>query len=255
MTFTVKSPVMRCYADLPRYSSPLGWTHTTNRGMNLYARESPARNCTPNFLKPGRFLGNLFRSTPRVASKPSKERIFHSGLARRWRKGTLPCTRQERRQYASHRNGYERLSAQAAVGKFGESDVHSSFRRSAKCSMWNVVRVYVLPCLCTHNGSKMKQRKRVTKRAKAPRKVARIEASEGLRRRPRYLPEEWAGMYKPVKKPVTLRLDADVLAWFQRAGRGDHTGINLALRNGMSGERENAREWGLAAQVTSEIQD
>ena len=88
----------------------------------------------------------------------------------------------------------------------------------------------------------MKQRKRVTKRAKASRKVARIEASEGLRRRPRYLPEEWAGMYRPVKRPVTLRLDADVLAWFQQAGRGYQTRINRALRKVMSEERKKARE-------------
>jgi len=83
----------------------------------------------------------------------------------------------------------------------------------------------------------MKQRKRVTKQAKARRKVSRIEASAGAGRRPRYLPEEWAGMYKPVKKPVTLRLDADVLAWFQRGGSGYQTRINRALRKLMMEER------------------
>ena len=88
----------------------------------------------------------------------------------------------------------------------------------------------------------MKPRKRVTKRARARRKVAKIEASAGSMRRPRYLPEEWAGMYKPVKKPVTLRLDADVLAWFQRAGRGYQTRINRALRKTMIEERKNVRE-------------
>jgi uncharacterized protein (DUF4415 family) len=88
----------------------------------------------------------------------------------------------------------------------------------------------------------MKRRKRDTKRARAPRKVTKIEASAGSRRRPRYLPEEWAGMYKPVKKPVTLRLDADVLAWFQRGGRGYQTRINQALRKMMSQERKKARE-------------
>jgi uncharacterized protein (DUF4415 family) len=72
--------------------------------------------------------------------------------------------------------------------------------------------------------------------------VARIEASAGSRRRPRYLPEEWAGMYKPVKRPVTLRLDADVLAWFQQAGRGYQTRINRALRKVMIKERKKARE-------------
>jgi len=87
----------------------------------------------------------------------------------------------------------------------------------------------------------MRQRKRVTKRARASRKVTKIEASTGSKRRPRYLPAEWAGMYKPVKKPVTLRLDADVLVWFQRAGRGYQTRINQALRKVMTGERKKAR--------------
>ncbi|MGA2335850.1 MAG: BrnA antitoxin family protein [Terriglobales bacterium] len=86
----------------------------------------------------------------------------------------------------------------------------------------------------------MKQRKRVTKRARASRKVTKIEASAGSKRRPQYLPEEWAGMYRPVKKPVTLRLDADVLAWFQRAGRGYQTRINRALRQVMMRERRKA---------------
>jgi uncharacterized protein (DUF4415 family) len=45
-------------------------------------------------------------------------------------------------------------------------------------------------------------------------------------------------MYKPLKKPVTLRLDADVLAWFQRGGRGYQTRINRALRKLMIEERK-----------------
>ncbi|HYW39311.1 MAG TPA: BrnA antitoxin family protein [Terriglobales bacterium] len=88
----------------------------------------------------------------------------------------------------------------------------------------------------------MKSRQRVTKRARASRKVTKIEASAGSRRRPRYLPEEWAGMYKPVKRPVTLRIDADVLAWFQRGGRGYQTRINRALRKVMAEERKKARQ-------------
>ena len=42
--------------------------------------------------------------------------------------------------------------------------------------------------------------------------------------------------YKPIKKPVTLRLDADVIAWFKRDGRRYQTRINAALRRVM--ERE-----------------
>jgi uncharacterized protein (DUF4415 family) len=87
----------------------------------------------------------------------------------------------------------------------------------------------------------MKQRKRDKKRASASPRVTKLEASAASRRRPQYLPEEWAGMYKPVKKPVTLRLDADVLAWFQRGGRGYQTRINRALRKVMSEERKKER--------------
>jgi uncharacterized protein (DUF4415 family) len=88
----------------------------------------------------------------------------------------------------------------------------------------------------------MKARKRDKRQARTSRKVTTIKASAASRRRPRYLPEELSGMYKPVKKPVTLRLDADVLAWFQRAGRGYQTRINQALRKVMSEERKKARD-------------
>src|SRR3546814_15751081 len=50
-------------------------------------------------------------------------------------------------------------------------------------------------------------------------------------------PEAWLharrpGLYKPVQKPVTLRLDADVVAWFKdhAEGRGYPTAINRVLR-------------------------
>jgi uncharacterized protein (DUF4415 family) len=86
----------------------------------------------------------------------------------------------------------------------------------------------------------MKQKKPVTRRAKASKRtskrIARIEA-KAARRRPKALPDELAGLYKPVKKPVTLRLDADILAWFQRDGRGYQTRINIALRQVMTKER------------------
>lgn len=87
----------------------------------------------------------------------------------------------------------------------------------------------------------MKRRKGITQRAKVARKVTRLEASGGARRAPRYLPEELTGMYKPVKRPVTLRLDADVMAWFQRGGRGYQTRINQALRKVMIEDRRKAR--------------
>ena len=67
--------------------------------------------------------------------------------------------------------------------------------------------------------------KRRGKAAKSGR-IARIRAAaDELRRSP-----EIAEMYRPIKKPVTLRLDADVLAWFKKQGRGYQTRINRALR-------------------------
>ncbi len=38
--------------------------------------------------------------------------------------------------------------------------------------------------------------------------------------------------YRPLKEPVTIRLDADILAWFKEhaAGRGYQTEINRVLR-------------------------
>jgi uncharacterized protein (DUF4415 family) len=84
----------------------------------------------------------------------------------------------------------------------------------------------------------MKQRKRVRKE----RKVASLRASASAGKRARYLPAELAGLYRPVKKAVTLRLDADVLAWFKKPGRGYQTRINRALRKLMMEERKRSGE-------------
>jgi uncharacterized protein (DUF4415 family) len=43
-------------------------------------------------------------------------------------------------------------------------------------------------------------------------------------------------MFRPLKKPVTVRLDADVLAWFKRGGPRYQTRINAALRKVMEQE-------------------
>ena len=94
----------------------------------------------------------------------------------------------------------------------------------------------------------MKQRTRVTKSGKSGRRAAGAARKSGRRkglslnasvdeskRRPVSLGDVLE-FYKPIKKPVTLRLDADVLAWFKREGRRYQTRINSALRRVM--ERE-----------------
>jgi uncharacterized protein (DUF4415 family) len=40
--------------------------------------------------------------------------------------------------------------------------------------------------------------------------------------------------YRPVKEPVTLRLDADIVAWFKSKGPGYQTRINDLLRRAMA---------------------
>ena len=49
-------------------------------------------------------------------------------------------------------------------------------------------------------------------------------------------------LYRPIKKPVTLRLDADVLAWFKKSGRGYQTRINRALRSVMKDEMKEEKK-------------
>lgn len=81
----------------------------------------------------------------------------------------------------------------------------------------------------TAKQSKAKRRKSSGKKLKGSVKVA--ASSHG-----------WvAGMeklYKPIKRPVTLRLDADVIAWFQAGGRGYQTRINRTLRQIMLKEQK-----------------
>jgi uncharacterized protein (DUF4415 family) len=42
--------------------------------------------------------------------------------------------------------------------------------------------------------------------------------------------------YRPIKKPVTIRLDADVLAWVKAEGKGYQTRINSILREAMENQ-------------------
>ena len=58
-------------------------------------------------------------------------------------------------------------------------------------------------------------------------------------------------MYRPVKKPVTMRLDADVIAWLKQDGRGYQTKANALLRREMfrayKGKKGPAAESGASA--------
>ena len=87
--------------------------------------------------------------------------------------------------------------------------------------------------------TKKRRKSRKLPAGRAKRKVGRgidlmASASEG--KRSARTVERILEYYRPLKKPITLRLDADVLAWFKKDGRRYQTRINNALRAVM--ERE-----------------
>jgi uncharacterized protein (DUF4415 family) len=56
---------------------------------------------------------------------------------------------------------------------------------------------------------------------------------------------DWAGaevgrFYRPAKRPVTIRLDEDVIDWLKSYGRGYQTRANILLRHAMKASRQNA---------------
>ena len=61
---------------------------------------------------------------------------------------------------------------------------------------------------------------------------------------------DWSGaevgrFYRPTKRPVTIRLDDDVIGWLKSYGRGYQTRANLLLRHAMEASRRtrgNARK-------------
>jgi len=48
--------------------------------------------------------------------------------------------------------------------------------------------------------------------------------------------EELRRMYRPVKAPVTVRLDGEILAWLKGKGGRHETHLNAALRAAMLAE-------------------
>jgi uncharacterized protein (DUF4415 family) len=48
--------------------------------------------------------------------------------------------------------------------------------------------------------------------------------------------------YRPVKKQLTVRLDADVIAWLRRQGKGYQTRMNGLLRQAMLREAASKRK-------------
>lgn len=58
---------------------------------------------------------------------------------------------------------------------------------------------------------------------------------------------DWSGwvrnpFYRPLKKSVTTRIDADVLAWLKSSGEGYQTRMNSILRAAMLATRNGTRK-------------
>jgi uncharacterized protein (DUF4415 family) len=92
----------------------------------------------------------------------------------------------------------------------------------------------------------MKRAKAVKKGRKGrphkPKKTISLQAVAEKPRRRYVLLRDVGVLYRPVKKPVTLRLDADVIAWFKKSGRGYQTRINRALRKLMKDETKDEKK-------------
>ena len=61
--------------------------------------------------------------------------------------------------------------------------------------------------------------------------------------------QDWEGaevgkFYRPVKQAVTVRLDADVVSWLKKGGKGYQTRINRLLRSAMEHQIEQRRRTG-----------
>jgi len=83
----------------------------------------------------------------------------------------------------------------------------------------------------------MKKDKTATKRAAELRALAALP-EEAINTRAIPEVKDWQGavrgrFYRPVKEPISIRVDADVLAWFRAQGEKYQSRINDALRTYM----------------------
>ncbi len=95
--------------------------------------------------------------------------------------------------------------------------------------------------LKNRRGARPAARKTGKLRGKGKRAGLRLMAAAKAPKRRKFALSEAMEFYRPLKKPVTLRLDADVLAWFKKDGRRYQTRINSALRRVMEREMRAAR--------------
>ena len=59
---------------------------------------------------------------------------------------------------------------------------------------------------------------------------------------PELTKEDFFKMYRPIKKPLSIRLDSDIIAWLKSYGKGYQSRINSILRNAMTAEKQAAQQ-------------
>jgi uncharacterized protein (DUF4415 family) len=96
------------------------------------------------------------------------------------------------------------------------------------------------PSKAVKTGRKARPQK--TQKAKKTPKTISLQAVAEEPKRRYILLRDVGVLYRPIKKPVTLRLDADVIAWFKKSGRGYQTRINGALRKMMKDEMKEEKK-------------
>ena len=97
-----------------------------------------------------------------------------------------------------------------------------------------------------HEAHPPRKRGRMKKLAAAlKREIAAIAAKTDATIDFSEMPEvvDWTGaevgrFFRPVKRPVTMRLDDDVIEWLKSYGRGYQTKANLLLRHAMEASRQ-----------------
>ncbi len=82
-----------------------------------------------------------------------------------------------------------------------------------------------------------KQRRELERLAARP--DSQIDFSDAPERTPRASEVELGRFYKPIKQLVSLRVDADVLAWFRGRGKKYQTYMNEVLRREMQTSARN----------------
>jgi uncharacterized DUF497 family protein len=90
--------------------------------------------------------------------------------------------------------------------------------------------LFVVHTLFANEKGEEQKRQAAVIAAKTDANIDLTDAREGV---------DWSGaeigkFYRPPRKPVTMRLDIDIIKWLKSHGRGYQTRVNALLRHGMN---------------------